>query len=216
MPKKKEKTLKQLARDKINLEKKVAKEQERVDKLTLKKKEKKLEQEIKSYSRGKLRKVSDLMPGEVLVFKYPNAKTKDKMHHYDQSPLVIVLSTYKKNGNYYMLGINLHWITKKNSRKKIFNLIVDKYLEMDWKVNKNFKMLMKRFIMLTYLKLKGDPALNSEVFGNNALRLYLVDRIKEPRRFPIKNYPILFSSGYQSTLRARWSYLSKQHKIQHF
>jgi len=173
----------------------------------------------KAISRKKLRKVSDISPGTVIVYKYKDPKTKDTMEKFDASPLVVVLDTYKKKGESYMLGINLHWITPPKVKKKVFEIIVNNYLKLDWKNTKNLKMIKRRFITLTYDKLKSDSQIAKYILGkgkSSPLRLYLVNRMKMVRLLPIKFFNILFGPQGKNINRSRWSFLSNNHKIKHY
>ncbi len=178
----------------------------------LKAEERKLD---KAIGRRQLRKVSQLQAGTIVVFRYQDPKTKDQMELFDASPLVVVLDTYTKKGVSYMLGVNLHWVKPQKKRKEVFQIIIEKYLKLDWVNTKNLKMVKKRFIDMVYSDIKGSGQLSGAILNgeNSALRLYIVKRAKDIRLLPLKHYNILFGPQGKNMARSRWSHLSKGHKI---
>lgn len=175
------------------------------------------DEELKSISKNSLKKVSELTIGDVISFKY-NAKHKDKYEKYDANPLAIVIDVFVSKGQEYMYAINLHWITPPSVKARMFEIIVKNYLKLDFAVAKNFKLLKKRFIRMTYNDIKNDPQLSKYVLQgkDSAFRMYITKRMKDVRRVPIKYYNIIFTSKGKNLARARWAYKSKGFKIAKF
>jgi len=186
--------------------------------LAIQKAKKKQKKEIKDISRRQLRKVTDIVAGDILVMKYDDAKYKKILPKIDQSPLIIVLGTFKakKTGNYILQGVNLHWINQ-HQRRKILDIIIDSFLKSDYRNTKSLKLKKQRFFQLTYDAIKSNPTLSKAILNkeNPALRNYIIKRATGMRRVPIKFFPHLFGKHFKS-VSARWSSLSKGHILKHY
>jgi hypothetical protein len=196
------------------MKKKLTKEE-----LLAKKKAKKKElKEIANISRRKLRKVTDIVAGDIVAMNYFDPKYKDILHKVDQSPLIIVLGTFKakKTGNLILQGVNLHWINQ-SQRKKILNIIIDSFLKSEHRTTKSNRLRKQRFFQLTYDSIKSDSTLRNAILNKEhpALRNYIIKRISGMRRVPIKYFDYLFGKSFKS-VGARWSSLAKGHIIKKY
>ena len=174
---------------------------------------KEADKEIKKIGRRDLRKVSDIKIGEVIAFKYKNPKTKDKMKKFDASPLCIVVDVFTHKGEKYMYAVNLHWIKPDKKRKEVWEFIIDNYIKLDVETTKNKKVVKKRFIKLVYNQIRDYGFLKNSIMANNAFRMYILKRMTDVRRVPLKFYKKMFTKDWKNAARARWAYQSKGHKI---
>lgn len=162
---------------------------------------------VKKIGRRDFRKKAKLQTGDLIVFKYKDPVTMNRMKKFDVSPLAIVVKTFVRKGKSYMYAVNLHWVST-TSRKKVFDHIIDNYFALATEIGTE-QMKAKRLIRMTYDKIKSDGTLRKEVLGNNAFRLYLTNLMSDVRYVPIKYYKKIFTKDLTSSLKARWAHQSK-------
>jgi len=181
-----------------------------------KKKNRKIDIKTEKALRFQLRRKT-MMPGYLYTFtynpKYKNTKRKDGSYVlpiWDRTPIILLLAPkFSRNGNTYILGVNLNHPRYKNSKhkglnlKKTFGYILDEYSK-KYKVEtgkgKNKKIQMKKYIDLDYKKILDSDAVYQLKFG---VRLYLFNRISHAFVVPIKMYHLVGTNFSAGSLRTR-------------
>jgi len=155
-----------------------------------------------------------LTTSKVYYFTYDAKGAEERtLEVYDKTPLICPLSIFIRkpaNGDttMYLLAVNFHWISDAKKRKKMFDYIVSTYSDTEVYITKKNKTMNMKKLKLLYKNIKSDSTLQPCI---QAIRLYIVKRIKNLKVVPIKHYDKLFSNK-ASALRARFLYLSKNYK----
>lgn len=97
----------------------------------------------KQRSRG-----SQVTIGKMYFFQY-NAELKNELPYWDKFPLIFPFDFFSKNGNKYMMGINLHYIPPA-ARLVVFNELI--------KLRDERRFRQSTKLRMTYEKLKGLAA----------------------------------------------------------
>lgn len=190
----------------------ILKQKQRSAKAELNKQKKEDNKEIDKTNKKELKR-GQLNTGSMYYFVY-NAKGAENgtLDVYDRNPLIIPLDIYTKTTvsgetNKYLLAVNFHWIKSKKTKSKLFDYILDRYLVKEIKLLKNQKEINVKQFKLLYNDLKNDSELKNLMV---AIRLYLIDRIKNLKVVPMKLYDKLFTK--ETGFRARFAYKSKGYK----
>ena len=65
--------------------------------------------EYKEENKPKLKTKNFITPGQLVLFKYLNPKTKEELEYYDASPCTIFFGTFNSSQGKRVLGFNVHY-----------------------------------------------------------------------------------------------------------
>ena len=65
--------------------------------------------EYKEENKPKLKSKNFITPGQLVLFKYLNPKTKEELEYYDASPCTIFFGTFNSSQGKRVLGFNVHY-----------------------------------------------------------------------------------------------------------
>ena len=105
-----------------------------------------------------------LLPGQLVLFKYPTPKYKEELEYYDASPLTLFFGiTRTKDGNIREVGINLHYYPPFTR----YRIMQEVYLHFKPFFNKNFNTVDgKPNTFISYKELKHLVKSNAKLgFG---------------------------------------------------
>lgn len=82
-------------------------------------------EEYKEKQKNKITSKNNITPGQLVLFKYLNPKTKEELEYYDASPCTIFFGIFNSKEGKRVLGFNIHYFPP-----KLRYIIMDKIYEM--------------------------------------------------------------------------------------
>lgn len=132
-----------------------------------------------------------MVPGQLVLFKYFEPKTKEELKYYDGRPCTIYFNTVRTDDGIRYLGFNIHYYPPR-MRYSIMNKIFEIYKPVYSKyftegTNKPMDAFDYRYLMDALIKAKLD-------FG---VRMYIPELVTEARTIPPKYWQIaVFTEGW--------------------
>lgn len=89
----------------------------------------------KKSNKDRLKSKNNITPGQLVLFKYINPKTKDELEYYDASPCTIFFGIFNSKEGKRVLGFNIHYFPPKIRFKimdkiyKMYKPVYTKYFE---------------------------------------------------------------------------------------
>jgi len=132
-----------------------------------------------------------MVPGQLVIFKYFEPKTKEELEYYDAYPCTIYFNQVKTQQGMRYLGFNIHYYPPK-MRYKVMNKIFDIFKPVYSKyfqdgTTKEMDAFDYQYLMKALEKAKLD-------FG---VRMYIPELVAEARTIPPKYWEIaVFTEGW--------------------
>lgn len=89
----------------------------------------------KKSNKDRLKSKNNITPGQLVLFKYINPKTKEELEYYDASPCTIFFGIFNSKEGKRVLGFNIHYFPPKMRFKimdkiyKMYKPVYTKYFE---------------------------------------------------------------------------------------
>lgn len=153
-----------------------------------------------------------IVPGQLILFKYLEPKTKEDLEYYDASPCTIFFNVVNTQEGKRVLGFNIHYYPPK-MRYQIMNTIFNIYKPI---LTKYFKEGTKTEIdAFDYNYLIDSLQKAGLEFG---VRMYIPQLIKEVRKVPPQLWHVaVFTEGWfkkrtRAAIMKYWMQWVKKHK----
>ena len=152
-----------------------------------------------------------IVPGQLILFKYFEPKTKDELEYYDARPCTIFFNVVNTNEGKRVLGFNIHYYPPK-MRYQIMNTIFNIYKPI---LSKHFTDGPKSEISaFDYEYLIGSLEKAGLGFG---VRMYIPNLITEVRKIPPQMWHVaVFTEGWfkkqtRAAIMKYWTQWKKKH-----
>lgn len=153
-----------------------------------------------------------IVPGQLILFKYLEPKTKEDLEYWDSSPQVIFFNVVNTQEGKRVLGFNIHYYPPK-MRYQIMNTIFNIYKPI---LTKYFKEGTKTEIAAFDYNYLIDSLQKAGLeFG---VRMYIPQLIKEVRKIPPQMWHVaVFTEGWfkkrtREAIMRYWKQWARKHK----